>query len=709
MGYGFSTHVVCGRIGYVRENKTLDKKLVNLSVCSRVFPKRKDGDDVVWYEMAIWGREASNFLSRGFKKGDEFAFSTSSLRATIWTDKMGKCHASLNGNIDKFWDARPSSRMRREGAPEEETPFEAEGGFPTRAEMEGGVDMEESAAGDARSRREEREKGEETGDRREMGDRRETGDRREMGDKRETGDRREERFFGKRIEKGKEGKESLMAESGTEDKEGKSQGKDQWKNQWKTHENNLGEPQGKEKEKEGEEPIRKAERTLSKRPGPKTRERRARKAKEEAEARRIGDALSPAEESLPEAREATKETPSQWIHPAAERYLAAEERETFGNSPYPYSQENLRASERGSSESGSSERGSLESGSSESGPEGAKGGGTVKETEKGMETERVTGKRADAETDTEKAKRMETERETGKERDTETETETGKETDTERDTGKEMTANFAEKSLAEEEKTPEEMTPVEKTPEEKASYEALAKEAERRSWGERILTEAKALEAKMEKTKMFMEEERMAFNAEKRRDAELWNRMSDEEREELIRKFLDTLEPLWIVPEEKKDDQGGTRDSEPRDFDRLSKMGEEEEKKKTSKAKDGGDEEIIAFGNGESTSMGKSEELKENLASGSKRETFMEREDRLAREAWEKSDSWEERDPWEEDEERGREGFKEGMKDATQDQFPQDATFNKPEEHEKPHPETTGKDPRGKNNPGEDQDPGFKP
>jgi hypothetical protein len=141
MPYGFSMHIVCGRIGYIKERTAAGNKVVNLSVCAKIFPRRKDQEEVSWYEMSIWGRDALNFLKCGFSKGDELAFSATNLRASLWSDRFGNSHASLSGSIDRFWDARIKTncfdpqRVKKAREPYK-IPFSVQGGYPSFREME---------------------------------------------------------------------------------------------------------------------------------------------------------------------------------------------------------------------------------------------------------------------------------------------------------------------------------------------------------------------------------------------------------------------------------------------------------------------------------------------------------------------------------------------------------------------------------------------
>ena len=81
MGFGFSMGVARGRIGSVREPTATERRLVNISACFRAFPRRRNNDDAAWRERALRGKDTSGFLKAGFKKGDELAFSSPSLRA----------------------------------------------------------------------------------------------------------------------------------------------------------------------------------------------------------------------------------------------------------------------------------------------------------------------------------------------------------------------------------------------------------------------------------------------------------------------------------------------------------------------------------------------------------------------------------------------------------------------------------------------------
>jgi hypothetical protein len=122
MGFGFSIHMICGRIGKIQERVKGEESLIQLSVASKIFPKRQNGDDTVWYDMFITGKNAVSFKRLNMKKGDKIALSTTRLVPDTWKDQEGVSHVSLKCQVDRFWDARDALRMaqKEEGYPEDD-------------------------------------------------------------------------------------------------------------------------------------------------------------------------------------------------------------------------------------------------------------------------------------------------------------------------------------------------------------------------------------------------------------------------------------------------------------------------------------------------------------------------------------------------------------------------------------------------------------
>ncbi|MDR2353564.1 MAG: single-stranded DNA-binding protein [Deltaproteobacteria bacterium] len=106
MSFGYSLHIVCGRIGTIREGEHKETKVLTLSVASKIFPKKASKEEVNWFEFSLWGRDAEIFKQLNFKKGDKIALLTSSLFSEIWQDRQGNYHSSLKGKADKFFDLR---------------------------------------------------------------------------------------------------------------------------------------------------------------------------------------------------------------------------------------------------------------------------------------------------------------------------------------------------------------------------------------------------------------------------------------------------------------------------------------------------------------------------------------------------------------------------------------------------------------------------
>ncbi|MDR1166079.1 MAG: hypothetical protein LBO66_09520 [Deltaproteobacteria bacterium] len=129
MSFGYAMHVVCGRIGSVREKKFRDRVFLQISVASRLFPAKPGQDSVIWYQMNIFnGRDIENFHKLGLGKGDKFAFSSSDISSAVFQDRRGEYHSTLKGAVDMFWDVRDSPRpeerpdARRTPSPQRESP-----------------------------------------------------------------------------------------------------------------------------------------------------------------------------------------------------------------------------------------------------------------------------------------------------------------------------------------------------------------------------------------------------------------------------------------------------------------------------------------------------------------------------------------------------------------------------------------------------------
>lgn len=105
MTFGFNLHIICGRIGSMRERLVDGTKVINVRILAKN-SQRKTGDESFWIEASIWGRYAEIFKSENFKRGDRLSVSLSSLKQAVWQDKFGNCHSTLMGNVDKFWDLR---------------------------------------------------------------------------------------------------------------------------------------------------------------------------------------------------------------------------------------------------------------------------------------------------------------------------------------------------------------------------------------------------------------------------------------------------------------------------------------------------------------------------------------------------------------------------------------------------------------------------
>jgi single-stranded DNA-binding protein len=109
--YGFSEHIMVGRIGTTSIEVQAGVKTVRLTLGAKLFPpRRSDGPNVTWYDMTLWGRNAETFNRMNLRPGDPLGVRTSSLEACLWKDRAGEYHASLKGNVDNFWDLRTNPR-----------------------------------------------------------------------------------------------------------------------------------------------------------------------------------------------------------------------------------------------------------------------------------------------------------------------------------------------------------------------------------------------------------------------------------------------------------------------------------------------------------------------------------------------------------------------------------------------------------------------
>jgi single-stranded DNA-binding protein len=139
MRYGFSQHLIIGRIGHVEQSGPGGVRRVRLTVAAKLFPpRRSDGPDVAWYDMALWGRNAETFLRMNFRPGDPVGVRASTLEAHPWQDGEGCWRASLKGNADCFWDLRNPMRPGH-GPSSRPVPGDRSGSpYPTDAELAAG-------------------------------------------------------------------------------------------------------------------------------------------------------------------------------------------------------------------------------------------------------------------------------------------------------------------------------------------------------------------------------------------------------------------------------------------------------------------------------------------------------------------------------------------------------------------------------------------
>jgi single-stranded DNA-binding protein len=106
MTFGFNVHIICGRIASIDERESGGTKVVNIRIQARNSFKREEARAGLWIDASIWGKYAEAFKSSNFRRGDKISVSISSLQQGVWMDKEGVHHASLRGNVDKFWDLR---------------------------------------------------------------------------------------------------------------------------------------------------------------------------------------------------------------------------------------------------------------------------------------------------------------------------------------------------------------------------------------------------------------------------------------------------------------------------------------------------------------------------------------------------------------------------------------------------------------------------
>jgi hypothetical protein len=111
-GYGFSEHVIVGRLAYIDRNEVAGHKVVNCKVA--VYPWRKVTERrPTWYEVSVWDNLGAAFARCGFGRGDQVLFRLDNVRVQAWTDKFGNPRASIKGAADKFLDLRPSEMVVR--------------------------------------------------------------------------------------------------------------------------------------------------------------------------------------------------------------------------------------------------------------------------------------------------------------------------------------------------------------------------------------------------------------------------------------------------------------------------------------------------------------------------------------------------------------------------------------------------------------------
>jgi hypothetical protein len=107
MTFGFNLHIVCGRIASINDREVNGTKVTNVRILAKSSSHR---EEPFWIDASVWGKNGELFRKSAFKRGDKISVSLSTLKQCVWQDKFGKCHSSLLGNVDKYWDLRSGPR-----------------------------------------------------------------------------------------------------------------------------------------------------------------------------------------------------------------------------------------------------------------------------------------------------------------------------------------------------------------------------------------------------------------------------------------------------------------------------------------------------------------------------------------------------------------------------------------------------------------------
>jgi hypothetical protein len=106
--FGFSEHVIVGRLTAVKGALVGGREVVNCRVAVSPWIRRDNLKATAWYEVSLWEAQARAFGKLNFKVGDQVLFRLDNVRAEAWLDHEGRPRAAIKGAADKFVDFRPS-------------------------------------------------------------------------------------------------------------------------------------------------------------------------------------------------------------------------------------------------------------------------------------------------------------------------------------------------------------------------------------------------------------------------------------------------------------------------------------------------------------------------------------------------------------------------------------------------------------------------
>jgi hypothetical protein len=127
--FGFSEHVIVGRIVYAKMGTISGHKVINCRVSVTPWRRFNRNRQPTFYEISLWDHQCMAFSRLGFNVGDLVLFRLDNVRAAAWIDKNGGLRASIKGAVDKFLDLRPNMHLYQRVQPDQqdlETPEELE-------------------------------------------------------------------------------------------------------------------------------------------------------------------------------------------------------------------------------------------------------------------------------------------------------------------------------------------------------------------------------------------------------------------------------------------------------------------------------------------------------------------------------------------------------------------------------------------------------